>query len=318
MLNRMNGAVLGGLVAVGATFSSAASSVTLLEQPAGAVDGQIDRMFQSTELATLSNGSQFIVTDFIRQERSTITLEDNGVSIVSDIAVESFFDENNVLRFPMTSVTEGDPATDASPVFVFSIDQPHRFEFSASLGIGGEGNASATIFRLPEGAVSDGSDLGDPLQALGSFRDLEDEARAVEFSFSQGGSTQQGITVDGVSFFSTRPGSFSFFDDSLGTFMELESLEDFVVATSSLDSLESTFPNQGAATGVLEAGTFAIFSDRRNFTGGTFGRTSSSVSFSFSATLIESGPPAAVPTPTAAAAGIVGLGVAGLRRRRRA
>ena len=301
--NQMNGAVLGGLVAMAATFSSAASSVRVLEQPAGAVDGQIDRMFQNT---SLGSENQIIVTDFIGQERSTIRLEDNGVSITSDIEVESFFDEVNAGRVPVTAVRRGDPATDVSPAFVFSIDQPHRFEFGASFNIGGEGEASASIFRLPEAAAFDRFDL-------------EDEARVVAFSFNQAGSTSQGVVVDGVGFGSFGSGlDRDFSNRSLGVFEGVESFEDFLVTTSLLESLDlSPFLNQGStATGVLEAGTFVILPERRNFTGGTFGRTSSAVSLSFSATLIESDPPVVVPTPTAAAAGIIGLGVAGRRRRR--
>lgn len=282
------GLVLAGLTCVGTV--AGAASIDLVESPLGVTEGEF-----------LSEYAVDIFTRSVTQTaRSTLAGE-----IVRDedrIEIESI-DVNSASAFTSSSIP-----SDADEIFsVTGVDTPNRFVIDFDRAFDFELNQileDRSQFQTSFGFTFRRVDLDGAQEELlaSSFGNSDGIAGA----FSAGGFNLIGGAPVGFDFEEVRDANFGLRDDGtvfqrFETFDPLEGID-----TSSFESLRIEL------SGRLPAGRYEISSEGTRASGARIS-SSRTDGFTFSAELVAE--PAAVPTPSAALAG--GLGLIGLLHRRR-
>jgi len=270
-----------GVVAVFSATSAVAASVDVLEAPSGAVDGVIDR----TQVTSRQVGSGTDVR--VTTERSSLVVTDRTLALDIDIA-----QRQNIGPVPDASET-----TDETPAngnrFVFEITESADFEFSTS----GDYSNVAGTYRA----------------ALTQIADLSPASSVFV--------ARPGERVTSVSFFGNNPRITYFFlpanSFSVGggpPAIDAAEVQRIIADEPLIDELD--FSASGVSTaGTLTPGIYEVFLRVADGTdeqsgGSAFG------TIGFRLSTADGGPPSAVPSPTAAVAGLVILPLLGVRRRR--
>ena len=276
--------------------------------PAGAVEQE----FVSRIFVPFAGRPEILGSEVEWTRRSEVQVTETSLRIDGQRSL-SIFDRFSSSRETLRSEESGDPGATQPLEFVFSFAEPVAFELTGVFSNFEEGQSSITLAQLPHTPEAAGARLDDAIATpvrLAGGSPFDSFFRSVEFGGrnfrAETGRDRLALTEEIRVAVEETEGIDSF------TF-----LRDFEGEATSIDPDDPPL-----LTGTLDAGTYGIFVTTSPGLDGGFGSADETATFRFAASVLgdagsdpDAGEPTVVPTPTAAAAGLLGLLTITRRRR---